>query len=104
MTPEQIQSAIDRLEQLVSQLRMMTNHYEGELLLAHGEPQYIQDCNDAIKTILTQALEIAKGDKVVVSREPTNEIICAAFEVCDGYNAKYYQRLYKAMIAVAEGK
>lgn len=30
--------------------------------------------------------------------EPSEEMICAAFEQCDGYNAKYYKDLFKAMI------
>jgi hypothetical protein len=115
MTPEQIQSALGKLEQLVSQLRLMTNHYEGELLLHHGEPQYIQDCNDSITTILTQALEIAKGDNVVVPKtverdgrtwrltsSTYGDITDLKFDLV--FNHYGLQELLdKAMIAVAEG-
>ncbi len=60
--------------------------------------------HNTIRETLTQAIAIKKGDMVVVPREPDEKMICAAFEQCDGYNAKYYRDLYKAMIAAQEEK
>jgi hypothetical protein len=52
--------------------------------------------------ILTQALEIAKGDKVVVPRIPTDRMVTI------GTEAKMFghcaENIYEAMIAVAEGE
>ena len=94
MTPEQIQSALDSFN----------NGYEGDpdfFEFVHGK---------TIRHALTQALEIAKGDKVVVPREPTDEIIDAILDTglvyadandCGSMKAF---KIYKAMIAVAEGE
>lgn len=64
--------------------------------------QRMTEILDTIRETLTQAIAIKKGDMVVVPKEPDEKMICAAFEQCDGYNAKYYRDLYKAMIAAQE--
>ena len=55
-----------------------------------------------IRYALTQALEIAKGDKVVVPREPTQEMIDVGIEQIAFGND--FMDAYEAMIAVAEGE
>ncbi|MEN6386420.1 MAG: hypothetical protein ABFD79_14675 [Phycisphaerales bacterium] len=74
---------------------------------------YTRNCQSAerdylvLYSCITQALEIAKGDKVVVPREPTEEMLLA---VVNNYmNESEDPRgamcgAYKAMIAVAEGE
>jgi hypothetical protein len=88
MTPEQIQSALSCLNNI--------SGFEDEI--------------ETIRHVLTQALEIAKGEKVVVPREPNDKIQDGILntglvsEYAQGCDADKADKLYKAMIAVAEGE
>jgi hypothetical protein len=97
MTLGQIQSALDKLKLNSTETEWCPdNNFDGETL-------------NAFEEALTQALEIAKGEKVVVPKEPTDTItdaIIATGLVSDYANGSDWQKaceLYDVMIAVVEG-
>jgi hypothetical protein len=96
MTPEQVQSAIDGLR---ANFEKTDRGLSGWL---EGIGATVADNRQLYLAILTQALEIAKGDKVVVPREPTQEMIDVGIEQIAFGND--FMDAYEAMIAVAEGE
>jgi hypothetical protein len=96
MTPEQIPPTVEELELAIRdesiELRCVTH------------PRDVSHCN-AVIYALTQALEIAKGDKCVVPREPTEAMIHAGRDCkFNGVKSTNPKDVFKAMIAVAEGE
>ena len=89
-----IQSDIDAIKKSTLPIEAFTG-YKGLLIARHA---------------LTQALEIAKGESVVVPREPTKDILQAIHEanpppVNSGHEKiNIANRTYKAMISAAEGE
>ena len=72
---------------------------------------YSKDDRELLKTALTQAAEIERGNKVVVPRDLTEEAMDLLFEViscdeegrCPNFD-KWAKEIYKTMIAASEGK
>lgn len=58
-----------------------------------------------LHSILTQALKIAKEDKAIVPREPTDDIVKAGLSAGNPFNETprdYVRKAYTAMVAAAE--
>jgi len=96
---EQLEAALLRLNNSVKQ-----DYEDGKEIVVLVDSYLVKSDIDTIRDTLTQSIAIERGESVVVPREPDEKMICAAFEQCDGYNAKYYRDLYKAMIAAQEDK
>jgi hypothetical protein len=108
MTPEQIQSAIDGLR---ANFEKTDRGLSGWL---EGIGATVADHRQLYLSILTQALEIAKGDKVVVDKDD----LAVLDKIIENYKSHSLSSIYqwlihirnnlrggknKAMIAVAEG-
>jgi len=98
-TIEELETALHRLNNSVKE-----DYEDGSEMVVLVDSYLAESDIQTIRDTLTQSIAIKKGDMVVVPREPDEKMICAAFEQCDGYNAKYYRDLYKAMIAAQEEK
>ena len=78
------------------------DHTANGVNIGNVRPAFLRHCDIAeIRTALTQAAEIERGDKVVVPREPTDEMVEAGYSAGDG--ARYAGTIYKAMLAASGG-
>lgn len=72
---------------------------EGVMVLTSR--QAIHEVVDYIKYLHSHNLIMQEGN-VAVPKSPSEKMIDAALDYCDGYNSKYFLGLYKAMITAAQ--
>ena len=91
MTPDKIEESLSFIKELDSEAENAQRYYmeHDNITLYHGVGK-LREQYQTIVTTLTQALEIAKGDKVLVPREPTEDMYKAAHILQDDCAIKNY--------------
>ena len=107
MTTKQIQPTVDELEATLKKLQNIASYdvWHKAENLEERIFWWFKEHAVTLNNTLTQALEIAKGDKCVVPREPTQEMInkCLGKDETEE-NKMFVEGCYICMIAVAEGE
>jgi len=86
-------------------------------MVAKGSKDYDETIGDRIERVQELILQLKKQNDYLAARgcfvpegyalvpiEPTDKILNAMAEQCDGYNENYYFDIYKAMIKAAQKK